>query len=100
MGIIARKHNPKRVNYNQLKGSGIIPRGPICKLEKCVPRPLPTPKKPVPIAARRPWPKPLIATKKSPKDNKWTLNGIRYPDFNSLWVNIPRGSFTVLKTNG
>jgi hypothetical protein len=100
MGIIARKHNPKNTNFNQLKGSGLIPRGPICNVGKCIPESLPTPKKPVPKYIRRPAPKPLVATKKSPKSNKWCLNGVRYPDFNSLWVNIPRGSFTVLRTNG
>lgn len=100
MGIIARKHNPQNTNYNQIKGSGILPRGPICMLEKCIPKGRPAPTKPVPQRIKRPAPKPLIAVKKAPKDNMWCLNGTRYPDFNTLWVNIPRGSFTVLRTNG
>ena len=100
MAIIARKHNPKNTNYNQLKGSGLIPRGPICNVGKCIPESLPTPKKPVPRMVRRTALKPLVAIKKSNKSNKWYLNGVRYPDFNSLWVNIPGRSFTVLKTNG
>jgi hypothetical protein len=100
MGIIARKYNSKNVKYDQLKGSGLLPRGPICRLAKCAPTGIPTPTKPVPKQARRPAPKPLVAVKKSVKSNKWCFNGIRYPDFNSFWVNIPLGSFTVLKVNG
>ena len=100
MGIISRKHNPKNTNFNQLKGSGLIPRGPICNVGKCIPASLPTPRKPVPMGIRRPAPKPLVAIKTSPKDNKWVFNGRYYPDFNSLWVNIPGRSFTVLRTNG
>lgn len=98
--IIARKYDSKNTNYNQLKGSGIYPRGPICTLEKCLPKSKPAPKKPVPKTLNKSAPDPLIATKQSPKDNKWTLNGVRYPDFNSFWVNIPRKSFTILRTNG
>ena len=100
MPIIAKKYDPKNVNYDQLRGSGIYPRGPICTLAKCKPKSQPAPTEPKPKKIRRPAPKPLIATKASPSDNKWTLNNIQYPDFNSLWVNIPRASFTVLKTHG
>ncbi len=100
MGIIARKFNSKNINYNQLKGSGILQRGLICTLPKCIPQPLPVPKTPIPQLINRPPPAALIAIKQSSKDNKWVLSGINYPNFNSLWVNIPRGSFTVLKING
>jgi hypothetical protein len=100
MAIIAKKHDPKNTNYDQLKGSGLLPRGPICALAKCKPKSLKTPKAPAPQYIKRPPPEPLIATKASPSSNKWTLNSIQYPTFNSLWVNIPRGSFTVLRTNG
>ena len=100
MVIISRPHDVRKTNYNQLKGSGLLRVGPICELAKCKPIGLSVPNKPVPMNIRRPAPKPLVAVKKSQKSNKWTLNGICYPTFNSLWVNIPRGSFTVLKTNG
>ena len=101
MVIISRKHDPKNINYNQLQGTGLLPvPGPVCTLDKCLPKPLPVPQTPVPKPARRLPPKPLIAVKPSKKSNKWVLNGVRYPDFNSLWVNIPRKSFTALKVNG
>ena len=100
MGIIVRKHNPQNVNYNQLKGSGIYSRGPICRLNKCVPKSPSTPTMPKPKTIYRSAPKPLCATKNSVKKNKWSLNGAHYPDFNTLWVNIPNKAFTILKTNG
>ena len=98
--ILARKHNTKNTKFNHIKGSGLIPRGPICTIDSCLPKPLATPKKPIPRRITRNAPDPLIAIKKSPKDNKWYLNGVRYPNFNSLCVNIPGRSFTVLRTNG
>ena len=100
MGIIARKFNLKNTNYNQLKGSGILQRGAICTLPTCIPQPLSVPKVPIPQLINRPLPIPLIATKQSSKDNKWSMAGVHYPTFNSLWVNIQRGSFTILKING
>lgn len=98
MGIIVRKQNSNNVNYNQLKGSGIYSRGPICRLTKCKPAPNPTPTTPKPKTISRRIPTPLCATK-VPR-NKWSLNGLTYPDFNSLWVNIPNKAFTILKNNG
>jgi hypothetical protein len=100
MGIIVRKHNPQNVNYNQLKGSGLFPRGPICMLKKCRPTSRPVPISPVPKSLNRQALSPLCARKQSLKDNKWELNGARYPDFNTLWVNIPNKAYTILKTNG
>ena len=100
MGIIARKFNLKNTNYNQLKGSGLFQRGSICTLSTCIPQPLSVPKAPVPKLINRTPPVSLVATKQSSKNNKWVLSGIHYPTFNSLWVNIPRGSFTILKING
>lgn len=101
MGIIVRKHSSQNTNYNQLKGSGILPRNSqFCKLSKCQAQGLPTPNKPTPKRIQRNPPEPLCATKLSPKDNKWVLNKIHYPDFNTLWVNIPNKAFTILKTNG
>lgn len=101
MGIIARKHNPQVVNYNQLKGSGLFPRPePVCQLTKCQSTSLPIPVSPIPQPVRLKTLVPLVATKQSPEDNKWMLNGITYPNFNSLWVNIPLRSFTILRTNG
>jgi len=101
MAIIVRKHDTKKTKFNQLQGSGLLPvASPICTKPKCIPTRRGTPKGPVPQTRRRNIPKPLIATKQSPKDNKWELNGQKYPDFNTLWVNIPRASFTVLRVNG
>lgn len=101
MSIIARKYDSRNTNYNQLKGSGLLPvLEPICKLDPCKPSSLPIPVGPVP-RNRSIFPlKPLIAVKPSLKNNKWVLNGITYPNFNSLWANIPLKSFTILRTNG
>lgn len=93
--------DPKRVRYGNLRGSGLIPRpDPYCMLDSCKPTPNPTPTSPVPQPIDRPAPEPLCATKLGPDTNKWELNGIRYPNFNSLWVNIPRQRFARLKVNG
>jgi len=100
MAIIARKYNPKKTKFNQLQGSGILPRPPFCTTSKCLPAPNPIPSRPTPQTLEKGIPEPLIAVKQSPKDNKWELNGQKFPDFNSLWVNIPRMSFTILRTNG
>ena len=100
MAIIAKKYDPKNVNYNRLQGSGLFPVSPICTLAKCKPKGSPAPKAPKPKKIKRPSPKPLTAVKASPSSNKWTLNNVQYSDFNSLWVNIPRQSYTILKTNG
>ena len=101
MGIIARKHDTKRTNYNQLQGSGLLPVGPVCVLAKCKPKSQqPVPTSPVPKSINRPAPKPLVAIKASKSSNKWSLNGLQYPDFNSFWVNIPKMSYTIMRTNG
>lgn len=100
MAIIARKYDSKKTKFNQLQGSGILPVTALYTKPKCVPTPKPIPSKPTPQTLNRGIPKPLIATKQSPKDNKWELNGQKFPDFNSFWVNIPRASFTILKVKG
>ena len=101
MGLKVNKQNPKNVNYDSLKGSGLIYRpDPFCMEEPCKPKPNPTPKGPVPRPKTQGELIPLIATKQGPATNKWELENIIYPTFNSLWVNIPRKQFTLLKRNG
>lgn len=95
--IISRPHQASRINYNQIKGSGIYQRGSICQLDKCKPRPNTTPKSPKPTSLNKTPLTPLNATKLSSKDNKWRLRNTTYPNFNTLWVNIPNGNFTVLR---
>ena len=98
MVIIVRKHNPKNTRFDQLRGTGLLPvPNAICELPKCKPEPLTVPKSPKPKTSFRPAPTPLCARKSSKKDNKWSLRGITYPNFNSLWINIPQKRFTVLK---
>jgi hypothetical protein len=99
MGIISRPHNSANTNYNQLKGSGILPTpNPICKLPKCKPKPLAVPRSPTPRPHKKFPLQPLVAKKLSKKDNRWQLGNTIYPNFNTLWVNIPYKNFTILKT--
>lgn len=97
MGLIVNKQNPKNVNYN-IKGSGLlyVPE-PFCMAESCKPKPNPTPKGPTPKPKKKYDLVPLTATKQGPDTNKWELKGAIYPTFNSLWVNIPRQQYTLLK---
>lgn len=93
--------DPKRVRYGNLKGSGLIPRpDPYCMETKCKPTPNPTPRLPTPQPINRPSSNPLCAEKLGPDTNQWRLNGIQYPNFNSLWLNIPKQQFTRLKVHG
>ena len=92
-----RVNNYKKVNYN-LQGSGLLPVSP-AKLPGLYTFNQ-NPKSPKPKRIVKSAPKPLIACKQSVKDNVWELNGVTYPTFNSFWVNIPRQSYTILKTNG
>jgi hypothetical protein len=98
MNIISRPINPNKVNYRQLKGSGLIKRNKlICKLPKCKPEPFPTPTSPKPYLRTKFQFKPLTVTK-LPNSNKWRLGSTIYPNFNVLWVNIPQRNFIILKT--
>lgn len=101
MKLKINQQNPQNVRYGNLRGSGLIHRPePYCKLPKCLPKPNPTPVSPVPKRINRPAPEPLCAKKLGPATNQWRFNDTTYKDFNSFWVNIPRQSFTRLKTNG
>lgn len=101
MRLKVNQQNPQNVRYGNLRGSGLIHRpDPYCMLSKCLPEPNVTPIKPVPKRINRSAPKPLCAEKLGPATNKWCRGNTVYKNFNSLWVNIPRQSFTRLKTNG
>ena len=99
MVIKSNKHNINNTKFNQLFGSGILPIV-ICTKAECVPTNNLKVSKIIPSNLNRKLPKAIVATKQSLKDNKWELNGIKFPTFNSLWVNIPRMSYTVLRING
>jgi len=97
MGLIVKRLNPKNINYNSLKGSGLIKTDDICKLEQCKPTSNPINTSIVPKQKVQSKLIPLIATKISLSSNKWERGGQTFKTFNSLWINIPSRKYTVLR---
>lgn len=98
MQIIVRQQNPQNINYNN-NGLGFKVREPYCMEPECVPQPNSIPTSPtLKPKLYRPLQK-LEACKTSKSSNNWKFQGATYPDFNSLWLNIPK-RFVVLRTDG